>query len=175
MEITLDTDINNTPQLFLGSLNISNEINNRYTKTQIDSFLDLKLNSTSIGALTINSTLANFASLNISTLGKLSIGAATATENLSIIGATNVSQISCTTGDAALYLFSGTLGRAAWVCTSTGQVYFKASTNTTGQSIKFQASSLITNLTLNANGSSSFGTNSIATGAIVASGSRSTT
>ena len=120
--------------------------------------------------LKLSSVLANFGSLNIGTLGKLSIGAATATEKLSII-ATNVSQkLSCTTGDAALYLFSGTLGRSSWVCNSTGQVYFKASQNTTGQSIKFQASSLVTNLTMNADGSSSFGTNSVSITNLTVSG-----
>ena len=73
MEITLDTDVNNTPQLFLGSLNISNEINNRYTKEQIDTFLGLKLNSSPTGDLIINTPTGFKQYLNINNISQLEI------------------------------------------------------------------------------------------------------
>ena len=105
-------------------------ISNYYTKLE-NNDLNTKLNSSAIIGLTINSTLANCASLNIGTLGKIAIGASTATENLSVYASANVTQkISCISGDATLFLFSS-VGRAAWKCTSAGLVYFQASQNTT--------------------------------------------
>ena len=67
-------------------------------------------------------------------------------------------------------MISGSLGKAAWICSSNGGVTFRASYNTIPQILRFSVSSLITNLTLNIDGSSSFGTNTVSTGAIVASG-----
>ena len=130
-----------------------------------------------IAGLTLSSVLANFGSLNIATLGRLTIGAsAIQADNLCIIGSTTLTQkLYCSAGDAAIYLTSGSSGKAGWICNNTGQVTFRASVNTTPQIMRFQASSLITNLTMNTNGSSSFGTNAITTGAIVASGDLSTT
>ena len=124
--------------------------------------------------LSISSTVANFGSLNIGTLGKISIGAASATENLYVQGSTNVTcKIICTSGDAAIYLVSGTK-ISGWICNNSSGVKFVASTTTTPYILKFQVSSAIINLTMNVDGSSSFGTYPISSGAIVSSGNIST-
>ena len=67
----------------------------------------------------------------------------------------------------SISLFSATLGRAALsVNGSSGTLTISASQNTTPQILQLKASSAITNLTLNKDGSSSFGTNAVSSGAI---------
>ena len=84
----------------------------------------------------LSSVLANFNSLNLVTNGRLTIVSTTIqAENLCVLGNVNVTQkLSATSGDAVLYLFSGSLGRSSIAVNSgTGTMTINASQNTTPQ------------------------------------------